>query len=201
MTSSLSIFPIILMKIIMSKVISELLNEDSIKKTLLRLSHEIVEKKTDLSKLAIIGIRTRGDIIAKRIKDNIKSLYDNDIDLGTLDVTFFRDDFSSNFGSPKVGPSIIPFSLESKNIILVDDVLYTGRTIRAAMDEIFSFGRPKSISLCVLSNRGHRELPIRPDFVGKNFPTSKSEYIYVHVKEVDNEDAILLVEYEDEKSE
>ncbi len=121
--------------------------------------------------------------------------------MGILDVTFYRDDFRTNLGSPQVQSSDIMFPIENKKIILIDDVLYTGRTIRAAMDEIFSFGRPKSISLCVLSDRGHRELPIRPDFVGKNFPTSKSEYIYVHVKQVDNEDAILLVEYEDEKSE
>ncbi len=195
MTSSLSIFPIILMKIIMSKVISELLNEDDIKKTLLRLSHEIVEKKTDLSKLAIIGIRTRGDIIAKRIKDNIKSLYDNDIDLGTLDVTFYRDDFSSNLGSPKVGPSIIPFNLENKNIILVDDVLYTGRTIRAAMDEIFSFGRPNSIELAVLVDRGHRELPIKANYIGKNYPTAQNEHIHVYVKEVDKKEKVNLLLY------
>lgn len=195
MTSSLSIFPIILMKIIMSKVISELLNEDGIKKTLLRLSHEIVEKKTDLSKLAIIGIRTRGDIIAKRIKDNVKFLYDNDIDLGTLDVTFYRDDFSSNLGSPKVGPSIIPFSLENKNIILVDDVLYTGRTIRAAMDEIFSFGRPNSIELAVLVDRGHRELPIKANYIGKNYPTAQNEHIHVYVKEVDKKEKVNLLLY------
>ena len=179
----------------MSKVISELLNEDGIKKTLLRLSHEIVEKKMDLSKLAIIGIRTRGDIIAKRIKDNIKSLYDNDIDLGTLDVTFYRDDFSSNLGSPKVGPSIIPFSLENKNIILVDDVLYTGRTIRAAMDEIFSFGRPNSIELAVLVDRGHRELPIKANYIGKNYPTAQNEHIHVYVKEVDEKEKVNLLLY------
>ena len=179
----------------MSKVISELLNEDGIKKTLLRLSHEIVEKKTDLSKLAIIGIRTRGDIIAKRIKDNVKFLYDNDIDLGTLDVTFYRDDFSSNLGSPKVGPSIIPFSLENKNIILVDDVLYTGRTIRAAMDEIFSFGRPNSIELAVLVDRGHRELPIKANYIGKNYPTAQNEHIHVYVKEVDKKEKVNLLLY------
>ncbi len=179
----------------MSKVISELLNENDIKKTLLRLSHEIVEKKTDLSELVIIGIRTRGDIIAKRIKDNIKSLYDNDVDLGTLDVTFYRDDFSSNLGSPKVGPSIIPFDLENKNIILVDDVLYTGRTIRAAMDEIFSFGRPNSIELAVLVDRGHRELPIKANYIGKNYPTAQNEHIHVYVKEVDKKEKVNLLLY------
>jgi len=179
----------------MSKLLSELLNKDDIDKILLRLSHEIVEKNSDFLKLAIIGIRTRGDIIAKRIKTNIKSLYDHDIDLGTLDVTFYRDDFSSNLGSPKVGPSVIPFDVEDKNIILVDDVLYTGRTIRAAMDEIFSFGRPNSIQLAALIDRGHRELPIKADYIGKNYPTSYNEHIHVYVNEIDKKEKVDLLLY------
>ena len=185
----------------MKKIKSVLMNDDEFNRTLKRLAHEIIENHSDLDNIVIIGIRTRGEFLAKKINNFILEIAKKEIPMGILDVTFYRDDFRTNLGSPQVQSSDIMFPIENKKIILIDDVLYTGRTIRAAMDEIFSFGRPKSISLCVLSDRGHRELPIRPDFVGKNFPTSKSEYIYVHVKEVDNEDAILLVEYEDEKSE
>ena len=185
----------------MKKIKSVLMNDDEFNRTLKRLAHEIIENHSDLDNVVIIGIRTRGEFLARKINNFILEIAKKEIPMGILDVTFYRDDFRTNLGSPQVQSSDIMFPIENKNIILIDDVLYTGRTIRAAMDEIFSFGRPKSISLCVLSDRGHRELPIRPDFVGKNFPTSKSEYIYVHVKEVDNEDAILLVEYEDEKSE
>ena len=185
----------------MKKIKSVLMNDEEFNRTLKRLAHEIIENHSDLDNVVIIGIRTRGEFLARKINNFILEIAKKEIPMGILDVTFYRDDFRTNLGSPQVQSSDIMFPIENKKIILIDDVLYTGRTIRAAMDEIFSFGRPKSISLCVLSNRGHRELPIRPDFVGKNFPTSKSEYIYVHVKEVDNEDAILLVEYEDEKSE
>lgn len=185
----------------MKKIKSVLMNDDEFNRTLKRLAHEIIENHSDLDNVVIIGIRTRGEFLAKKINNFILKIAKKEIPMGILDVTFYRDDFRTNLGSPQVQSSDIMFPIENKKIILIDDVLYTGRTIRAAMDEIFSFGRPKSISLCVLSDRGHRELPIRPDFVGKNFPTSKSEYIYVHVKEVDDEDAILLVEYEDEKSE
>ena len=185
----------------MKKIKSVLMNDDEFNRTLKRLAHEIIENHSDLDNVVIIGIRTRGEFLARKINNFILEIAKKEIPMGILDVTFYRDDFRTNLGSPQVQSSDIMFPIENKKIILIDDVLYTGRTIRAAMDEIFSFGRPESISLCVLSDRGHRELPIRPDFVGKNFPTSKSEYIYVHVKEVDNEDAILLVEYEDEKSE
>ncbi len=185
----------------MKKIKSVLMNDDEFNRTLKRLAHEIIENHSDLDNVVIIGIRTRGEFLARKINNFILEIAKKEIPMGILDVTFYRDDFRTNLGSPQVQSSDIMFPIENKKIILIDDVLYTGRTIRAAMDEVFSFGRPKSISLCVLSDRGHRELPIRPDFVGKNFPTSKSEYIYVHVKEVDNEDAILLVEYEDEKSE
>ena len=131
-----------------------------------------MEKHASIENLALIGIRTRGEIIAKRIFKNIDSLYNEKIYFGTLDVTFYRDDFSSNLGSPKVGPSDITFDVNNKHIILVDDVLYTGRTIRAAIDALIDFGRPSTVQLAVLIDRGHRELPIRPDYVGKNIPTS-----------------------------
>ena len=179
----------------MKKIKAYLQDENDLKRTLLRISHEIIEKNPNLDQLAIVGIRTRGDIIAQRISKSISEISNVEIDNGTLDVTFYRDDFRSNFGSPRVGPSDIKFDISDKNIILIDDVLYTGRTIRAAMDEIFSYGRPASIKLGVLVDRGHRELPIKTDFVGKNYPTSINEHIHVHIKEIDGKDEVLLMEY------
>jgi len=179
----------------MDKIKATLLSEDDIKNTLIRLSHEIIETKSLMDTTAIIGIRTRGEIIAERILNNIKSLHNKSLSYGTLDVTFYRDDFSSNLGSPKVGPSDISFDVNNKHIILVDDVLYTGRTIRAAIEEIFSFGRPASIQLCVLIDRGHRELPIKADFVGKSYPTSSNEHIHVYVNEIDKKERVDLINY------
>ena len=176
---------------------ANLLDADKINKTLVRLSHEIVEKNPNLKDLAIIGIRTRGDIIAKRLFSIIKDISQKQINIGTLDVTFYRDDFRTNLGSPKVGPSKILFEIDKKNIILIDDVLYTGRTIRAAMEEIFSLGRPNKIQLGVLIDRGHRELPIKADYVGKNYPTSINEHIHVYLNEFDNKESVELVEYDE----
>ena len=174
----------------------QLLDKKAIANMLLRLSHEIIEKNNDLNKLAIVGIRTRGDIIAKRIVELIKKITKrDDIISGTLDVTFYRDDFSSNWGSPKVGPSDITFDVNDVNIILIDDVLYSGRTIKAAMEEIFSFGRPSSIQLGVLVDRGHRQLPIKANFVGKNIPTSEDEHVHVFVEEIDGKEEICLMKY------
>ena len=179
----------------MKKIKAYLQDENDLKRTLMRISHEIIEKNPDLNQLAIVGIRTRGEIIAQRISDLISKITNVKIDNGTIDVTFYRDDFRTNFGSPQVGPSDIKFDVSDKNIILIDDVLYTGRTIRAAMDEIFSYGRPASIKLGVLVDRGHRELPIKTDFIGKNYPTSINEHIHVHIKEIDGKDEVLLMEY------
>jgi len=179
----------------MKKIKAKLLDGSQMSKILTRLSHEIVEGQESLDSLAIIGIRTRGEIFAKKIVDNIENSYNKKVDFGILDVTFYRDDFSKNLGSPKVGPSDIAFDVNNKNIILIDDVLYTGRTIRAAMDEMFSFGRPASIKLGVLVDRGHRELPIKADYIGKNFPTANNEHIHVSVNEIDGKDEITLVEY------
>ena len=175
-----------------------LLNANKINRTLVRLAHEIVEKNSNLDELAIIGIRTRGDFIANRIALIIKEITKTEINKGTIDVTFYRDDFKTNLGSRKVGPSKILFNINSKNIILIDDVLYTGRTIRAAMEELFSLGRPSKVQLAVLIDRGHRELPIKADYVGKNYPTSFNEHIHVHLNEIDNNESVELVEYENE---
>ena len=173
----------------------KLLDRNEIEQMLKRLACEIIESNTDLDKLAIVGIRTRGDVLAKRIIEIIEKKVNKTIKKGTLDVTFYRDDFSSNWGSPKVGPSDLSFDVDKKNIVLIDDVLFTGRTIRAAIEEIFSFGRPASIHLGVLVDRGHRELPIKANFVGKNFPTSDDEHIHVYVEEIDNSEEICLKKY------
>ena len=181
----------------MKTIKARLLSQKEIARSLTRLSHEIIEKNGDFSKLAFVGIRTRGEILGQRLHQLVETLTGEEIPFGTLDVTFYRDDFRTNLGSPKVGASNLLFEVDGKNVVLIDDVLYTGRTIRAAMDEIFSYGRPDSIQLGVLVDRGHRELPIRADFVGKNYPTSINEHIHVHVEEIDKEDAVLLMEYQE----
>ena len=183
----------------MNKIKAKLSGKKEIARSLTRLAHEIIEKNDDLSAIAIVGIRTRGDFLSKRLHDQIEKLSDIKIPVGTLDVTFHRDDFRTNLGSPKIGISNIVFDIEGKTVVLIDDVLYTGRTIRAAMDEIFTFGRPASIQLGVLVDRGHRELPIRADYVGKNFPTNLNEHIHVYLEDVDKEDSIQLIEYLGEK--
>ena len=179
----------------MKKIKAKLLGKTEIQRSIARLSHEIIEKNTNLESLVLIGIRTRGEYLAQRLHKLINKNAGINLPLGTLDVTFYRDDFRTNLGSPKIGASNILFEIDRKTVILIDDVLYTGRTIRAAMDEIFTYGRPSSIQLGVLVDRGHRELPIRADYVGKNYPTSFNEHIHVHLEDIDNEDAVLLIEY------
>ena len=176
----------------MKKVKAHLQDENDLKRTMMRLAHEIIERNPDLNKMAIVGIRTRGEIIAQRIAKSISDIGKSKIDNGTLDVTFYRDDFRTSFGSPQVGPSDIKFDVTDKNIILIDDVLYTGRTIRAAMDALYSWGRPQRVMLLVMVDRGHRELPIQPDFCGKKVPTSKIESISLRLKNVDNEEGVFL---------
>ena len=173
----------------------KLLDKDSMSKIVIRLAHEIVENNKSNKEIAIVGIRTRGDIIAKRVCKHIKQISNQSFEVGTLDVTFYRDDFSSNWGSPKVGPSDITFDVNNMNIILIDDVLYTGRTIRAAIEELFSFGRPASIQLATLVDRGHRELPIKANYVGKNYPTENKEHVHVYVKDIDGKDEVCLIKY------
>ena len=181
----------------MDKIKAKLSGKKEIQRTMVRLAHEIIEKNNNLESMVLIGIRTRGEYLAQRLHKLIVKNAGIKLPLGTLDVTFYRDDFRTNLGSPKVGASNILFEIDGKTVILIDDVLYTGRTIRAAMDEIFTYGRPLSIQLGVLVDRGHRELPIRADYVGKNYPTSINEHIHVHLEDVDDEDAVLLVEYDD----
>ena len=176
------------------KIKAEIMDENAIGRTLLRLAHEVVEKHRGIKDMVIVGIRNRGDCLAKRIIQTIKEMEGEEPPLGILDITLYRDDFQSLSEAAVVQDTEINFDITNKKIILVDDVLYTGRTIRAALDAIIDFGRPACIQLAVLIDRGHRELPIKADFVGKNVPTSVNEQIKVHVNEVDGEDKVLLVE-------
>ena len=170
-----------------------ILDFQKIENIITRLSHEIIENNNSLDNLCIIGIKSRGDIICNRIVKKINEIKNCNLDYGYIDVTFYRDDFMSNLGSHKIGPSNINFDINNMDVIIIDDVLYTGRTIRAAMDEIFSFGRPASIQLGVLVDRGHRQLPIKANYIGKNIPTSLNENIHVYVEEVDGKDEIVLI--------
>lgn len=171
-----------------------IMNKNEIVITVKRLAGEIIERNHGAKGLVIIGIRTRGVFLAERLAAEIKKVSHKVIPIGILDITLYRDDFTSLSEMPLVKETQIPFHIEDKNIILVDDVLFTGRTIRAALDEIIDFGRPKSIQLAVLVDRGHRELPIQADFVGKIFKTSKAEMISVNFKEIDQQDQVTLNE-------
>ena len=174
-----------------------LLDSDKIGNIIKRLSCEIIEKNNNLKNLCIVGIKSRGDIIAKRIVEKIYDIKGENIESGYIDVTFYRDDFLSNLGSHKIGPSKVNIDMNKYHIILIDDVLYTGRTIKAAMDELFSYGRPKSIQLAVLIDRGNRELPIKANYIGKNIPSSINEHVHVYVKGFDEKDEVFLVEHKE----
>lgn len=164
----------------------------------MRLAHQFVEPFEDYSQIGIIGMQSRGVFLAKRIQACIKKAYDIDVPLGVLDVTFYRDDFRTKMKMPSVRVTEIPFDTFGKDLILVDDVLYTGRTLRSAMDAMMDFGRPNSLKFCALVDRGHRELPVTADYIGLDLPTHKKEEVRVHVKELDNEDAVYLIRYENQ---
>jgi pyrimidine operon attenuation protein/uracil phosphoribosyltransferase len=170
-----------------------LLDQQDIRRAITRISHEIVERNHGCDDLLFIGVHTRGVPLAKRIAACIGVFERKESAVGALDITLHRDDLSSNESITPLRPTDIPPDFEEKRIILVDDVLYTGRTIRAAMDALIDFGRPQSIQLVVLVDRGHRELPIRADYVGKNIPTGGNEKVLVRLKEIDGSDAVLLV--------
>jgi pyrimidine operon attenuation protein/uracil phosphoribosyltransferase len=177
----------------------QLLDADAISRSLARISHELIEGHEDLDRLALVGIQTRGVPLAARLRALVAERTGVELALGALDITFHRDDVAVRDGGrppgrqPVVRATSIPFSLEGKTVVLVDDVLYTGRTIRAAIDALLEFGRPARVQLAVLVDRGHRELPIRPDYVGKNLPTARRERIQVELVEVDEVDGVLLV--------
>jgi pyrimidine operon attenuation protein/uracil phosphoribosyltransferase len=171
---------------------TQILSEKDIDRVVKRISHEIVERNKGPESLVFIGVQKRGIPLANRIAENIGKFEGTSLKTGKLDIAFYRDDIGQNI-KPGVRITDIPFDIEGKNVILVDDVLYTGRTVRAALDAIIDFGRPRSIQLVVLIDRGHRELPIRADYVGKNLPTSRSEDVEVRFKETDGVDSVTLV--------
>ncbi|HET7726029.1 MAG TPA: bifunctional pyr operon transcriptional regulator/uracil phosphoribosyltransferase PyrR [Candidatus Limnocylindrales bacterium] len=165
---------------------------EDIRRAVTRISHEIIEKQAGTQGLALVGIQRRGVPLARRIADAIRENEGAELAVGALDITFYRDDLSLVAQQPIVKGTDLPFPIDARTIILVDDVLYTGRTIRAAMDALVDFGRPQAIRLAVLVDRGHRELPIRADHVGKNVPTSREELVRVQLEEIDGEDAVEI---------
>ena len=183
-----------------------LLDEQAIAKSLRRIAHEIVEGNPDLARVALVGIHTRGVPLAHRLRRLIHEFTGEEIELGSLDITFYRDDVQVRAGDaprhpqPLVRATKLDFPLEGRTVVLVDDVLYTGRTIRAAIEALFDYGRPARVQLACLADRGHRELPIRPDYVGKNLPTSRDERIQVQLVEVDEVDQVLLVSTPEEEA-
>jgi pyrimidine operon attenuation protein / uracil phosphoribosyltransferase len=166
------------------------LDEDDVRRTLVRIAHEIVEKNPD-GQIALVGIHRRGAHLASRLHRLVSDLLETELPAGEIDIAFYRDDIATR-EAPEVRSSRLPFRLEDHTVVLVDDVLYTGRTVRAAIDALFDYGRAGRVQLAVLVDRGHRELPIRPDYVGKNLPTHRSERVNVHVAELDGADEVTI---------
>ena len=169
-----------------------ILDSSEIRRAITRIAHEILEKNKGAGRLALVGIAARGDDLARRLASEIRRIEDVDVPVGALDITFYRDDIGMRAEAPEVHETRIDFDITGATVVLVDDVLFTGRTIRAAMDALVDFGRPRAIQLAVLVDRGHRELPIRADFVGKNVPTRRDEEVQVRLAEVDGEDAVAV---------
>ena len=172
--------------------VKTLLDAEGLERTLSRIAHEIIERNDDLGRLALVGIHTRGVPIAERLAALIEERSGEEIELGAVDITFHRDDAVAGREQPVVHATTLDFELGGMTVILVDDVLYTGRTIRAAIDALFGYGRPERVQLAVLADRGHRELPIRPDYVGKNLPTARGERVNVRVEEIDGIDEVAI---------
>ncbi len=182
------------------------LGEDDVRRALTRIAHEIVERNpgahdgSDLADSlasvspvpALVGIHRRGAYLARRLRDQLEQLLDTEVPLGDLDIGFYRDDVSRRPDAPVVHASHIEFDVDGRTVVIVDDVLYTGRTVRAAIEALFDYGRPARVQLAVLADRGHRELPIRPDYVGKNLPTSRAEHVYVRMTELDGIDEVAI---------
>ncbi len=167
-----------------------IMDETAVNRAMTRIAHEIVERNEGCKDLALVGIVTRGDLLAKKLAEEIEKIEGVDVPLGSLDISFYRDDFATF--APEIHATNIPFGVDDKRIVLVDDILYTGRTIRAALDAVMDMGRPSRIELAVLVDRGHRELPISPDFVGKNVPSSHEENVHLYLKEVDGRTAVEI---------
>lgn len=179
---------------------AKIIDEAGLSRIITRIAHEIIEKNTGVEKLAIMGMRTRGEYLGKRVQEKIQEIEGVDIPFGIIDVTLYRDDFRTRLKQPEVSVSNITFDINEKEIILVDDVLYTGRTARSALCAIMDFGRPSSVQFCVLVDRGHRELPIQADYIGKSYSTSINEEVRVKLKEHDGEDAVYLVDVKDKEN-
>ena len=176
------------------KLKAQIMDEAALGRALMRISHEISERNRGVDNVVLVGIRRRGEPISQRIRGNIHKIEDKDIPCGSLDIRFYRDDLSKLSEQPETKRAELPFDVTDRDVVLCDDVIYTGRTARAAIEAIFSLGRPRSIQLAVLIDRGHRELPIRPDFVGKNIPTSRSELVEVRLPEFDGETGVFLMD-------
>jgi len=177
-----------------------LMSAEEIRRALTRVAHEVVERNHGCDDLVLVGIYTRGVTLAARLAESIRGIEGVEVSVGTLDIGLYRDDLAYRELPPVLRPSNIPADISGKRVVLVDDVLYTGRSIRAAMDALVDFGRPQYVQLAVLIDRGHRELPIRPDYVGKNLPTSRKEEVLVRLKEVDGRDEVVIVGLPKEQS-
>ena len=173
---------------------AKIIDESGLNRTITRLAHEILERNKGSENIVLIGMRTRGEFLAKRILNKISEIDVKTPPLGILDATLYRDDFRTRLKQPEVSVTDITFDITEKDVILIDDVLFTGRTTRAALDALMDLGRPSTIQFCVLVDRGHREMPIKADFIGKNIPTSVNEEVKVKMKEIDDEDAVYLIE-------
>lgn len=179
------------------RVKAEVMDDRAIDRALTRIAHEILEANKGAEHLALAGIVTRGAIIARRLAERIKTIEGAEVPVGSIDISFYRDDVATRI-NPEVHRTDIPFAVDGRSVVLVDDVLYTGRTIRAAMDALMDYGRPASVQLAVLVDRGHRELPIRADYVGKNVPTARRERVKVAMAELDGRDAAMIFEQDEE---
>ena len=170
------------------------LDRDDLRRTLVRIAHEIIEKNPGSERVALVGIHTRGAVLGRRLHALVGELTGAEVPFGDLDISFYRDDVNDREpgAQPVVHSSHLDFDLDERTVVLVDDVLFTGRTVRAAIDALFDYGRPERVQLAVLADRGHRELPIRPDYVGKNLPTSRTERVYVRLEEIDGVDEVMI---------
>ena len=177
---------------------AQIMDEAALGRALMRISHEIVEKNKGVENVQLIGVRRRGEPIARRIRDNIRGIEAVDVPCGSVDIRWYRDDLSTMTETPELRRIELGFDVTDRDVVLVDDVIYTGRTARAAIEAVFSCGRPRSIQLAVLVDRGHRELPIRPDYVGKNIPTSRSELVEVRLPDFDGETGVFLMDTAEE---
>lgn len=175
---------------------TEIMDESAISRAVTRISHEIIEKNKGIDNLVLIGIQRRGVPLARRIAERIKNVENGEVPVGILDITLYRDDLSLLNEHPVINGTEINFDIANKKVVLIDDVIYTGRTVRAAIDALMDINRPRMIQLAVLIDRGHRELPIRADYVGKNVPTSRSEIVHVNLIEIDGENSVIITDKE-----